>query len=39
MAVVGIGAQFEYSLDEHTIVEDMENAVIMIIELLKLSAE
>jgi tripeptide aminopeptidase len=39
MAVVGIGAKLEHSLDEHIFVEDMEKALIMIIELLRLSAE
>ena len=39
MAVVGIGAQLEHSLDEHIFVDDMEKALIMIVELLRLSAE
>ena len=39
MAVVGIGAKLEHSLDEHIFIEDMEKALIMIIELLRLSAE
>jgi len=39
MAVVGIGAQLEHSLDEHIFVADMEKALIMIVELLRLSAE
>jgi len=39
MAVVGIGAQLEHSLDEHIFVEDMEKAVIMIVALLRLSTE
>ena len=39
MAVVGIGAKLEHSLEEHFYVEDMEKAVIMIIELLRLSCE
>ena len=39
MAVVGIGAQLEHSLDEHIFVEDMEKALIMIVELLRLSSE
>ena len=39
MAVVGIGAKLEHSLDEHIYVEDMKKAVIMIVELLRLSAE
>jgi len=39
MAVVGIGAQLEHSLDEHIFVADMEKALIMIVELLRLSSE
>jgi di/tripeptidase len=39
MAVVGIGARLEHSLDEHIFVEDMEKALIMIVELLRLSSE
>lgn len=39
MAVVGIGAKLEHSLDEHIYVEDMNKALIMIKEILKLSAE
>jgi tripeptide aminopeptidase len=39
MAVVGIGAKLEHSLEEHIYVEDMKKAVVMIVELLKLSAE
>jgi tripeptide aminopeptidase len=39
MAVVGIGARLEHSTDEHIFVEDMEKAVVMIVELLRLSAE
>lgn len=39
MAVVGIGARLEHSTDEHIHVEDMEKAVVMIVELLRLSAE
>ena len=38
MAVVGIGARLEHSLDEHIYVEDMERAVAMIVEILRLSA-
>lgn len=38
MAVVGIGARNEHSLDEHIYVEDMEKALKMIVELLRLSA-
>ena len=39
MAVVGIGAKLEHSLDEHIYIEDMKKALIMIVELLRLSAE
>jgi tripeptide aminopeptidase len=39
MAVVGIGARLEHSLEEHIYVEDMKKAVIMIVELLRLSGE
>ena len=39
MAVVGIGARLEHSLEEHIYVEDMRKAVIMIVELLRLSSE
>lgn len=39
MAVVGIGAKLEHSMDEHIYVEDMKKALIMIIEILRLSAE
>jgi len=39
MPVVGIGAQLEHSLDEHIFVEDMEKALIIIVELLRLSSE
>lgn len=38
MAVVGIGARLEHSTDEHIHVEDMERAVAMLVEILKLSA-
>ena len=38
MAVVGIGARQEHSLDEHIHVEDMERAVAMMVEILRLSA-
>jgi tripeptide aminopeptidase len=38
MAVVGIGARNEHSLDEHIYVEDMEKALNMIVELLRLTA-
>jgi len=38
MGVVGIGARLEHSTDEHIYVEDMERAVAMIVELLRLSA-
>ncbi len=39
MAVVGIGAQLEHSIDEFIKVSDMEKALAMIVEILKLSAE
>jgi tripeptide aminopeptidase len=39
MAVVGIGARLEHSLEEHIYVEDMRKAVVMIVELLRLSGE
>jgi len=39
MAVVGIGAKLEHSLDEHIYIEDMKKALIMVTELLRLSAE
>ncbi len=39
MAVVGIGARLEHSTDEHIYVEDMEKALVMVVELLRLSAE
>lgn len=39
MAVVGIGAQLEHSCEEHIYVSDMEKALAMIVEILKLSAE
>ncbi|HEY3381148.1 MAG TPA: M20/M25/M40 family metallo-hydrolase [Vicinamibacterales bacterium] len=38
MGVVGIGARLEHSLDEHIHVEDMERAVAMLVEILRLSA-
>jgi len=38
MGVVGIGARLEHSLDEHIYVEDMERAVAMMVEILRLSA-
>ncbi len=38
MAVVGIGARQEHSTDEHIRVEDMERAVAMMVEILRLSA-
>jgi tripeptide aminopeptidase len=38
MAVVGIGARQEHSLDEHIHVEDMERAAAMIVGILRLSA-
>ena len=39
MAVVGIGAQLEHSVDEHINVSDMEKALAMLIEIFRLSAE
>ncbi len=39
MAVVGIGARNEHALDEHIYVEDMEKALNMIVEILRLSAQ
>ena len=39
MAVVGIGAQLEHSTEEHIEVEDMINALKMIVEIFRLSAE
>lgn len=39
MAVVGIGARLEHSCDEHIYTEDMEKALKMIVEILRLSAE
>jgi len=39
MAVVGIGAVGEHTTDEHIAVADMERAVVMIDEILRLSAE
>ncbi len=39
MAVVGIGARNEHALDEHIYVSDMEKALKMIVELLRLSAQ
>ena len=39
MAVVGIGARLEHSLEEHIYVEDMKKAVVMIVELLRLSCK
>lgn len=39
MAVVGIGARLEHSTDEHIHVADMEKAVVMVVELLRLSSE
>ena len=38
MAVIGIGARNEHSLDEHIYVEDMEKALKTIVELMRLSA-
>jgi len=39
MAVVGIGARLEHSVDEHIYIEDMYKAVNMIRELMRLSAQ
>lgn len=39
MAVVGIGAQLEHSCEEHIHITDMEKALKMVIEILRLSAE
>ena len=39
MAVIGIGAQLEHSTEEHIYVADMEKALKMVIEILRLSAE
>jgi len=39
MAVIGIGAQAEHSVDEHIAVADMEKALKALIEILRLSAE
>jgi tripeptide aminopeptidase len=39
MAVVGIGARGEHSLDEHIYVKDMETARDMIVEIMRLSAK
>jgi tripeptide aminopeptidase len=39
MAVVGIGARLEHSTEEHIYVADMEKALTMVVELLRLSAE
>jgi tripeptide aminopeptidase len=39
MAVVGIGARNEHALDEHIYVKDMEKALSMIVEILRLSAQ
>lgn len=38
MGVVGIGARQEHSTEEHIFVEDMERAVAMMVEILRLSA-
>ncbi len=38
MGVVGIGARLEHSTEEHIFVEDMERAVAMMVEILRLSA-
>jgi tripeptide aminopeptidase len=38
MAVVGIGARDEHSTEEHIHIADMEKALAMLIEILRLSA-
>jgi len=39
MSVVGIGAKNEHALDEHIHVSDMEKALKMVVELMRLSAQ
>ena len=39
MAVVGIGARLEHSLEEHIYIEDINKALNMVVELLRLSSE
>ncbi|HPR64253.1 MAG TPA: M20/M25/M40 family metallo-hydrolase [Thermoanaerobaculia bacterium] len=39
MAVIGIGARMEHSTDEHIHVEDMERAVLALLEIFKLSCD
>jgi tripeptide aminopeptidase len=39
MAVVGIGARAEHSTEEHIFVADMEKALAMLVEILRLSAQ
>ena len=39
MAVVGIGARDEHSTQEHIHVGDMERALYMLVEILRLSAQ
>jgi tripeptide aminopeptidase len=39
MAVVGIGAQLEHSTEEHIHVADMEKALAMVVEILRLAAQ
>ena len=39
VAIVGIGAQLEHSTEEHIRVEDMEKALKMIVEIMRLTAE
>ena len=39
VAVVGIGAQLEHSTEEHIYIADMEKALKMVVEILRLSAE
>ncbi len=39
VAVIGIGAQLEHSTEEFIKIEDMNKAILMIVEILRLSAE
>lgn len=39
MSVVGIGARLEHSTEEHIYIDDMKKALVMVVELLRLSAE
>ncbi len=38
VAVVGIGAKLEHSTDEHIYIEDMNKALNMVVEILRLSS-